>query len=311
VVTGKQLLMWVPTWVDWPNSLSTVTSSNPKVATQISPDFYDFNANGNYTSGPATLIYTGGGNMPTVSQVAQQVHAAGMLLVPLVYGGASNLSDGTDQGIQNVLSNPTTQNNFITAMVTEAQSQGYDGWNLDWEVGTSTTNSKYGAQFISFLSAFKKALNAQHMILTLDVAQWYILQCGGDSLVDLTQIGSAVDYAIIEDYVTDFGTPVTSCSASAWQNSGCSTFGDLMNLMCAVTPSSAVSIGLMAEPGGTTSQGGVTEGTGPILPQALSAISAAGFTAIAVWPDGSPFLDSTGVPNNQTFVSSLGQWLNQ
>jgi hypothetical protein len=311
VVTGKQLLMWVPTWVDWPNSLSTVTSSNPKVATQISPDFYDFNANGNYTSGPATLIYTGGGNSPTVAEVAQQVHAAGMLLVPLVYGGASNLSDGTDQGIQNVLSNPTTQNNFITAMVSEAQSQHYDGWNLDWEVGTSTTNSKYGAQFIGFLSAFKKALNAQHMILTLDVAQWYILQCGGDSLVDLTQIGSAVDYAILEDYVTDFGTPVTSCSASAWQNNGCSTFGDLMNLMCAVTPSSAVSIGLMAEPGGTTSQGGVTEGTGPILPQALSAVSAAGFTAIAVWPDGSPFLDSTGVPNNQTFASALGQWLNQ
>jgi hypothetical protein len=305
--TGRQLLMWLPTWVDWPDSLSTVTNSNPKIASIVSPDFYDFNANGNYTSGPPSLAYWGS---PTIAQVAQQVHAAGMLLVPLVYGGASNLSHGTDQGIQNVLSNSTIQKNFIAAMVSEAQSQHYDGWNLDWEVDPSMTYAQFGAQYISFLSAFKKALNAQHMILTVDVAQWYIRQCGGDALVDLGQIGSAVDYAIIEDYVTAFGSPVTSCSTRAWQNDNCSTFGDLMNLMCAVTPSSAVSIGLMAEPGGTTSQGGTTEGTGPILRQALSAVSAAGFTAIAVWPDGSPFLDSTGVPNGQTFASSLGQWLN-
>jgi hypothetical protein len=307
--TGKQVLMWLPTWGDWPNSLSMVTSSNPKIATQVSPDFYDFNANGNYTSGPATLVYQGGGSDPTIAQVVQQVHAAGMLLVPLVYGGASNLGHGTDQGIQNVLSDPATQNNFITAMVAEAQSQHYDGWNLDWEVGSSTTYSQYGAQYINFLTAFKKALHAQNMILTVDVAQWYIHDCGGDALVDLGQIGPAVDYAIIENYVTDFGTPVSSCSSAPAQDN-CSTFGDLMNLMCNVTPPSAVTIGLMAEPGGTTYQGGTTEGTGPILPQALSAISAAGFTSIAVWPDGSPFLDSTGVPNNQTFVSLLGQWLN-
>src|SRR5262249_9160542 len=152
VLTGKQVLMWVPTWVDWPNSLSTITSSNPKAATQISPDFYDFNENGDYKSGPATLIYQGGGKDPTIAEVSKQVHDAGMLLVPLVYGGATNLTQGTDQGIQNILSDETTRNNFITAMVSEAQAQGYDGWNLDWEVGDTTTHSKYGTAFISFLA---------------------------------------------------------------------------------------------------------------------------------------------------------------
>jgi hypothetical protein len=300
--------MWVPTWVDWPNSLSTVTSSSPKVATQISPDFYDFNQNGNYTSGPPALAY--GDSNPTIDQVAQQVHAAGMLLVPLVYAGATNLNDGADQGIQNILNDSTTQNNFITAMVSEAQSRHYDGWNLDWEVGPTTTNSQYGAKFVGFLAAFKKALHAQNMILTIDVAQWYINQCGNDALVDLSQIGPVVDYAIMEDYVADYGTPLSSCPGGPVQ-SGCASFGDLMNLMCNVTPSSAVSIGLLAEPGGTVNQGGALEGTGPILGQALSAVSAAGFRAIAVWPDGSPFLDSTGVPNGQTWMSMLGQWLNQ
>jgi spore germination protein YaaH len=232
-----------------------------------------------------------------------------MLLVPLVYGGGSNLAQGTDQGILNVLTDPTTQTNFITAMVSEAQSRKYDGWNLDFEVGAATTYSKYGAQYVSFLSAFKKALHAQRMVLTIDVGQWYIRQCGGDSLVDLTQIGQAVDYVIIEDYVTDFGTPVTSCPGPPKYS--CSTFGDLVNLMCFVTPSSAVMIGIEAEPGGSVFTNGANEGTGPILPKALSAISAVGFQAVAVWPDGSPFLDSTGVPNGQTYMSLVSQWLNQ
>jgi spore germination protein YaaH len=273
----------------------------------VSPDFYDFNRNGNYKSGPPVLDYTS--SSPTIAAVAQQVHAAGMLLVPLVYGGASNLTQGTDQGIQNVLTDPTTQTNFVTAMVSEAQSRQYDGWNLDWEVGPSTTYSKYGAEFISFLTAFKNALHARKMVLTIDVGQWYIRQCGGDALVDLTQIGQAVDYVIIEDYVTDFGNPVPSCPGPAMNP--CSTFGDLLNLMCYVTPSSAVSIGLKAEPGGSVFTNGANEGTGPILPRALSAISAVGFKAVAVWPDGAPFLDSTGVPNGQTYISLLGQWLNQ
>jgi spore germination protein YaaH len=298
--------MWVPTWVDWPKSLSTVTSSNPKVATMVSPDFYDFNKNGNYKSGPPVLDYTS--SNPTIAQVAAQVHAAGMLLVPLVYGGASNLTDGTDQGILNVLADQTTQANFMTAMVSEAQTRQYDGWNLDFEVGPTTTYSKYGAQYISFLTAFKNALHARKMVLTVDVGQWYIRQCGGDALVDLTQIGQAVDYVIIEDYVTDFGNPVASCPGPAKMS--CSTFGDLLNLMCYVTPSSAVSIGIEAQPGGSVFTNGANEGTGPILAKALSAISAVGFKAVAVWPDGSPFLDSTGVPNGQTYISLVGQWLN-
>jgi hypothetical protein len=305
--TGKQLLVWVPTWVDWPSSLSTVTGSSPRVATMVSPDFYDFNANGNYKSGPPSLDY--GDSNPTIADVARQVHAAGMLLVPLVYGGASNLTDGTDRGIQNILSDETVQTSFITAMVSEAQSRQYDGWNLDWEVGPTTTYSRYGAQYISFLAAFEKALHAHGMVLTVDVAQWYIRQCGGDALVDLTQIGQAVDSVIIEDYVTDFGDPVPSCPGPA--SADCSTFGGLMSLMCDVTPSSAVSIALDAEPGGTSDTCGAVEGTGPILPRALSAISAVGFRSVAVWPDGSPFLDSTGVPGGGTFVSLLGQWLNQ
>jgi hypothetical protein len=147
------------------------------------------------------------------------------------------------------------------------------------------------------------------MILTVDVAQWYIRQCGGGALVDLGLIGQSVDYAIMEDYVADYGAPVSSCAAAPAQND-CSTFGDLMNLMCDVVPQGAASIALISEPGGTVYANGAVLGSGPILGDALNAISAAGFKAVAVWPDGNPFLDSTGVPNGQTFVSMLGKWLN-
>ena len=49
-----------------------------------------------------------------------------------MYAGAGN--HGTDQGIQNVLGNPAIAQSFIDAQVQEALEQGYDGWNLDWEV---------------------------------------------------------------------------------------------------------------------------------------------------------------------------------
>jgi hypothetical protein len=300
LLSGRQVLVWIPTYLgSFSANLTMVTSSNPKAYTQVSPDFY--NLNYAYTSGPPKIAGESFDGL-SVAQVAQQVHAAGMQLIPLIYAGAGN--SGTDQGIQNVISDspPGTQNTFITAAVAEAQTRQYDGWNLDFEV-SNTGYAQYGVQYVNFLAAFKAALHAQNMILTIDIADWYIRQCAGDGLVDLTSIGASVDLAIMEDYAGTYGSPVAACPGGtppASQNCA-NEFGALMNILCDVMPQNAVSVGLIEGSGGS--------GANPFLDQALNAIAAAGFTSVAVWPDETPFLNSANIPNGGTWNSLLAGYL--
>ena len=153
---------------------------------------------------------------------ATQVHGAGMTLIPLIYGG--NTDYGTFLGDSNA------QSTFITWLVTEAQTNAYDGWNIDWE-----PNSINSTQYVSFLTAAKAALHAKNLILTVDIGGWYIEQCGADG-IDLTQIGPAVDVAIIEDYAGGEGTAPTTCTGAPSGMVNCdpdptSYFGDLSDAM--------------------------------------------------------------------------------
>lgn len=306
-LSGKQVLVWIPTYLgSFSANLTAVTTASPKAFTQVSPDFYQMNSS-------TTPMLQGQDNNNmfdglSLAQVATQVHGAGMTLIPLMYAGAGN--SGTDQYIQNVLDDSPagTQSSLITWLVTEAQNNGYDGWNLDWEVG-NTGYSQYGVKYITFLTAAKAALHAKNLILTIDLGDWFILQCGSDGLVDLTQIGPSVDAAIIEDYAGGLGppNPLSACpggTPAAMVNcSPTNYFGAQLNVMCDVSPSSAVNIGLINGQGGS--------GANPFLPQALDAITTIGFTQVAVWPDENTFLTSTNIPNGGTWYSLLGQWLAQ
>jgi hypothetical protein len=295
---AKQSIIWIPTYLgSFAANLKMVTS-NPKSFTHVAPDIYQLNFA--YTSGPAKLSGNSFDGL-SVQQIAQQVHAAGMKLMPLVYAGAGN--GGTDQGIQNILNDSPAgaQSSFISSMVKEAQTMMYDGWNLDFEV-QGTNYSQYGTKYVTFLTAFKAALNAQNMILTVELGDWFTRQCGGDGLIDLTTIGPSVDRVIIMDYSGTYGTPVTSCPGKPPAQQSCANqFGALMNIMCDVSPSSAVSIGLIEGSGGS--------GTNPFLDQALNAVAAAGFTSVAVWPDATPFLNPANIPGGATWYSLLAGYM--
>ncbi len=275
--TGKQSLIWV--WENYPSALQSV-ANHAKSFTHVSPALYQLNYD--YASGVAQLVNGNddfGGGL-TSKTIAQMIHAAGLKCVPLMYAGAGN--SGTDQGIQNVLNDSPAgaQQSFIRSMVTEAMTKGYDGYNLDWEVGN--TGADYSDKLVGFLSAFKSALDAQSMVLTLDVAGWYIRQCsasGGSALVDLTKIGPSLDLAIIEDYAGGLGAPVQACASATSNNSrdcGDTTFVSGLNVMCNL-PSNAVSIGLIY----SANNGGADTYTSA----ALSAVSSYGYKAVAVWPD--------------------------
>jgi hypothetical protein len=289
---GRRSLIWI--WQNYRTSITTVLN-NANSFTHASPALYQMNYD--YQSGVvrnvnSTKYYDG----LTGATMATALHAAGIKVVPLMYAGAGN--NGVDLGIQNVLNNPAIAQSFIDAQVQEAIDQGYDGWNLDWEV-SSATDEQYGPSLIAFLTAFKAALNAHQLELSFDLGGWYIKQCtssGGSGLVDMKALGSAVDQAIIEDYADSFTGPTDKCPNPVPDLQNCDSFGNGLSLMCS-TPSSAVSIGL------------ITPGSNSFAPQALGAIASYGFASVALWPDSSAFLNSTGIPNNGTWFGVLGAWL--
>ncbi len=294
---AKQSLVWV--WQDYANSLAAVVN-NASSFTHISPALYQLNYD--YVSGLPQLL-NGDDNYDGLSSsdITQKIHDAGLKCIPFMYAGAGN--GGTDQGIQNVLSDSPAgaQSSFISSMVSEGVTKGYDGFNLDWEV--SNTDDSYSDKLIAFLGAFKKALNAQNMVLSIDIAGFYIEQCngsGGTGLVDLTKLGPSVDQAIIEDYATGFNNAGASCPASlptSPSSVDCDDdFGGGLDAMCDL-PSNVVSIGL------------IVQGTNPFASQALAGISSYGFRSVAIWPGNGLFLDPSGIPNGATWYSLLAGFL--
>jgi len=292
---AKQALLWL--WQNYAQTLSDL-QSNPMSFTHISPTFYQLNYG--YSSGAAGFNGSDNFDGMTSMQIAQQIHAMGMKVVPAVQAGAGN--NGTDQGIQNVLGDSPSgaQQSFITSMVAEGVAKAYDGFNLDWEPG-KIGYSAYGAQYVSFLAKFKSALNAKGMVLSIDIGSWYVHQCQascGDGLVDLVQVRQAVDQAIIMDYTGTFGGPPTSCPAQLPMQQDCdSSFVAGMSVMCNL-PAGAVSIGM------------ISGQTNSYLPQALQAVSMYGFPGVAVWPSYGN-LDSSGIPQGGTWYSEFAQFLAQ
>jgi len=182
--------------------------------------------------------------------------------------------------------------------VNEAKTKGYDGWNLDWEVGNTGYNA-YGVKLISFLGKFKQALNAEGMQLSLDLGDWYVRQCGGDGLVDLKALGDSVDLAIMEDYAGTLGTPGSACPMPAPTNLNCDKdFTAQLQVMCNAKPEH-VSIGVIAP------------GTSAFASQAFQAVADYGFTGIALWPGNMGFLAQDNFPQGQTWESVFSDFLAQ
>jgi hypothetical protein len=292
---GKQVLVWV--WQSYATALASV-ASHAKSFTHVSPALYQINYA--YQSGVAKLV-NGNDNFDglTSRQVTEKIHAAGLKSVPLMYGGAGNF--GTDQGIQNVLDDAPAgaRQAFIDAMLGEAVAKGHDGYNLDWEVN-NIGYAAYGTKLLSFLAAFRGALNAKGMTLSFDLGGWYVRQCtgaGADGLVDLAQMGHSVDLAILEDYSGSLGAQAGACPATNPKQQACDgSFLAQLGVMCNL-PRDVASIGL------------ISPGTNPFAADALSAVSRFGFTSVAVWPDAAQFLDASKMPAGATWYSVLADWL--
>jgi hypothetical protein len=309
--SGRQSLVWV--WMDYPQSLAAV-AANKGSFTHVSPSLYDVNYD--YASGVAEMQSDDGPDDfdgLSSTQIAAQIHAMGMKCIPLIQAGAAN--SGTDQGIQNVIGDSPqgTQSAFITSMVQEAVTKGYDGYSLDWEVGGGTTYATYGAGLVTFLGAFQSALHQHGMVLSLIVGDWFVEQSncsGGTGFVDLAGVSPNVDQLIVMDYQTTLGTPPTACTMSAPNPQNCGNdFGSDVDLMCAYVPESKISIGFDSDP---------NAGNNDIAGACVSATQVSGIQAVAIWPEyntagpngGYAFCDTTNIsPAGATWFQLLAGFL--
>jgi hypothetical protein len=315
---GRTSIAWA--WILLADTLAAI-QPNAASFTHVSPLIYDLNFA--YVSGVAEFWNTPSGadlfqSGLTSITITQQIHTMGLKSLPVILAGASN--GGTDDGIHTVLTNAAAQASFITAMVAEATTKKYDGYNIDWEMSASeTTYAAYGTQLISFLSAFKSALRAEGMILTYDVVDFNVVQSncsGGAGPVDLTKLGAVVDLAIVEDYNTTFGTASGACPSTLPDPLLCTqTFMDDLNFMCAYLPPGVVSIGMNACSPTSPSCGG---GTNTIAQEALTAIEGYGIKSVAIFPQGNSdgpagaydIYDSNGIaPTGTTWFSLLSTFL--
>jgi hypothetical protein len=287
---------WIWVFTDYANGLAALKKKSASF-THVSPALYHMNyaySSGvpSFTSGPSdgcssTATFVDSFSGLTSTQIAQKIHAMGMKVVPLIYGGAENC--GTDKGIENVLNDSPagTQKAFIDALVKEAASKGYDGWNLDWE--TSLTANPYAPLLTTFLGAAHKAFATAGITLSIDILGSNVKQSwcsGGSGFVDLDKIGAVVDGVVIESYESSIGSNLTACptglanplacnypSAAACPAGEC--LGSDLALLCAHLPMDKAIIGLDS----------IGRGSNPIAGKAVSTIEDYGFKRVAVWPD--------------------------
>lgn len=312
--TSRESWAWV--YTNWQTSLTAI-GANPNSFTHVSPTFYSLNYD--YLSGVAFYancpvssgyICSANGNNSfdtmTTAQFAAQVKSLGMATIPAIYAGAAN--GGTDQGVQNILANTNgAGTNFISAMVTEAVNNGYDGYNLDWEMGSGVTASDANA-FVSFANTFKSALAAHNMTLSVDAIASNIngSWCSGNNgYLDFAKLSnSSIDRVIVEDYTSSLGANTTQCEAvllSAASPAQCPvnssntnvTAVGLFNYMCANLPANMIVIGLESYSGGTN----------PIAGSAIGILESYGLHKVAVWPEvetGYPFLSANRLVATQS-----------
>ena len=243
-VHGRTSIGWA---VDYPDDVFTVIAAHTTSFTHVAAFVYEVES---YSGGGVAPFWnTPGGadvfqNGLTSTTMASTVHAMGLKYLAAVAGGAELNSN---QGILNILTDsPTgTQSGFIASMVSEAVTKGYDGYALDWEMGGAPAgqiiDASNGAQMVAFLDAFKAALHAHGMILTVAFVPNDVMQsCTsyGNGVWDLTTLGEHVDLAMLEDYATTLGPATTSCPASFNDPPGCypgtvfGPFSDEVDLLC-------------------------------------------------------------------------------
>ena len=305
-VRGRSSIGWA---VDYPDDVLTLVRAHTSAFTHVAVLIYEINT---YTGGVAPFWNTPGGKDEfqhglSSAALAHEVHAMGLKVLAGVMGGQEF---GSNQGLVNILDDapPGTQASFISSMIHEAQSKGYDGYALDLAMGGAPAGliidrAHFGTKMETFLGSFRQALHEQHMVLTLALVPNDAQQsCTsyGNGVFDLFQLGRYVDLTMLEAYGTTMGTSSSRCPASYSDPPTCyagqifGPFSNAVDLLCSNTAQQAqMTVMMNASP----------TMTNPFAGSALALVEAYGIGSVSVFPqintagDGGSYsiYDSTGL----------------
>ena len=147
---------------------------NAKEMNVISPTWYALTDNeGNFSS------------LADASYV-ERAHAMGLQVWALI----DNFSDNVDT--YELLSSTMTRQKLIDRMMTEAETYGFDGWNIDFE----TLASKTGPHYIQFIKELSVRCKKAGLVLSVD----NYVPAPYNAFYDLETQGKFVDYVIIMSY---------------------------------------------------------------------------------------------------------------
>ena len=286
-VQGKTSIAWA---VDYPDDVFTTIAAHTSSFTHVAVFVYEIQ---DYSGGGVAPFWnTPGGadvwqNGLTSTTMAAKVHGMGLKYLAAVAGGAEL---NGNQGILNIITDTPagTQAGFITSMVSEGAAKQYDGYALDLEMGGAPAGqvidyADHGAKMESFLAAFKAALHAQGMILTVAFVPNDVKQsCTsyGNGVWDLTELGNNVDLAMLENYATTLGTASTSCPASFSEPAGCYSgtvfgpFSDEVDLLCVSMVPASINITMNAW----------SQMTNPFAGDATSLLQSYGVQSVGLFP---------------------------
>lgn len=158
--------------------------NNSHIFSEINPYWYDLGTLVNPTATDGSISERAYAYTP---QNVIDAHNNGDLVIPA-------MADHASGQINSIINNPTARTNLINNIINTVQNRGYDGFDLNFEAGTS--NSR--AAFTSFINDLSIALHANGKKLSVTVKavvntteeNWYIFDLSGlgNSAVDRIKI---------------------------------------------------------------------------------------------------------------------------
>ena len=82
------------------------------------------------------------------------------------------IAEGSDTDVINFVTNSGEWTSFINQAITTAESNGYAGYNIDWEPQGASIPSSFAQDYANFLTTFSNDAHKNGLIITVDIA-WY------------------------------------------------------------------------------------------------------------------------------------------
>lgn len=159
----KILTGWIP-YYSMKTSLPAALN-NADLIKEVMPFWYTLKYNGKSKSVVVTDLYTPANPSVPMADPLTALRGAGFQIIPTI-------TDGTDKGVlSDLLSNSASRTQIVSAIVSMAKANNFDGIDLDFEgfafVDGNTTWKTTAPRWVAFVKELAAALHAEKKVLSV------------------------------------------------------------------------------------------------------------------------------------------------